>query len=158
MYIYIYICLKDKEECGNVEKGRNGAGHPKLLGPSLQSLLWPIQDAWGRMWNKTRIHLVHYALGRKYLVLSITRKKICLITVLSFVQTCKHYRHKGRTRVLVFPLILKETINQGHGLNLNFRSCTDLFFFKEPKQQMFFCSHGQKKMYFHFVRHVNSGS
>lgn len=32
------MCLMNKEECGEVEKGRNGADHPKLLSPSLQCL------------------------------------------------------------------------------------------------------------------------
>lgn len=108
-----------------MEIGRNGGDHPKLLSLSLQSFLWPIQDAWDGMWNKTRTHLVHYTLGRKCLVLSITRKKKLLNY--SLVQICRCYRHKGRPHLLVFPLILKERINQG-----NLRSCTDLFL-KRPQ-------------------------
>lgn len=32
------MCLMNKEECGEVEKGRNGADNRKLLSPSLQCL------------------------------------------------------------------------------------------------------------------------
>lgn len=112
----------DKEECEKVEKGKNVADHLKLLSPSLQCFYRDHSRMFG-VGCGTRIHLVHYTLRRKYLVLSPTRKKkSCSVTVLSLVGTCKPYRHKGRTQLLVFPLILKERINQG-----NLRSCTGLF-------------------------------
>lgn len=64
----------DKEECEKVEKGKNVADHLKLLSPSLQCFYRDHSRMFG-VGCGTRIHLVHYTLRRKYLVLSPTRKK-----------------------------------------------------------------------------------
>lgn len=68
------VCLMDKEKCEKVEKGKNVADHLKLLSPSLQCLCRDQSRMFG-VGCGTGIHLVHYTLGRKYLVLSTTRKK-----------------------------------------------------------------------------------
>lgn len=68
------VCLMDKEKCEKVEKGKNFADHLKLLSPSLQCLCRDQSRMFG-VGCGTGIHLVHYTLRRKYLVLSTTRKK-----------------------------------------------------------------------------------
>lgn len=137
----------DKEECEKVEKGRNAADCLELLIPSLQCLCCDQSRMFG-VGCGTRILLVLYTLRRKYLVLKTTRKKICSIAVLSLVQAYKYYRHKGRTQLLVFPLILKERINQG-----NLRSCRGLFL-RWPQTANVSLLSGPKKKKMYFVWHV----
>lgn len=103
-----------------MEKGRKVADRPKALVSSVFAVANPECLGWDVEQNKNSFGTL--CARKKILSPEHNKKRICLITVLSLVQTCKYYRHKGRTELLIFPLILKERVNQS-----NLRSCTDFF-------------------------------